>query len=99
MVAREPSRPYEWTYGFPQGAPISPLLSIIPLSILDRKVNLHRDRVRYADDFIEFPRGGATSQWQRLPKESILQKIPKAFSEYGIAYAPEKCGFVKRNGK
>jgi hypothetical protein len=85
--------------GFPQGAPISPLLSIMPLAHLDRKVNLHRDRVRYADDFIEFPRGGATSQWQRLPKESILLKSHRLYGEFGITFAPEKCGFVKRGGK
>lgn len=84
---------------FPQGAPISPLLSILPLSILDRKVNLHRDRVRYADDFIEFPRGGKTRQWQNLPGDKAMQKDNKLFKEWGIFISKEKSGWVKRKGK
>jgi len=68
------------------------LLSIVPLAHLDGFVNRHRDRVRYADDFIEFPRGGKTRQWQRLPRTSIMSRIPKQFTEWGIEYSPEKSG-------
>ena len=88
----QPEQQYPKEFGFPQGAPISPLLSILPLSLLDRHVNLHRDRVRYADDFIEFPRGGPTAQWQRLPGNTAMMKMPKAFSDYGISYSAGKCG-------
>lgn len=91
------SRGYKWR-GFPQGAPISPLLSIIPLMWLDQRVNLHRDRIRYADDFIEFPRGGSTKQWSRLPGTSAMNKLPKAFRNFGISYSLEKSGWVKRDG-
>lgn len=59
---KKPRRKEEWKIGFPQGAPISPLLSIVPLAHLDSFVNRHRDRIRYADDFIEFPKGGTTRQ-------------------------------------
>jgi len=85
------SRGYKWK-GFPQGAPISPFLSILPLMWVDDHVNLHRDRIRYADDFIEFPRGGSTRQWQRLPGTKAMSKLHPMYRGFGISIAPEKSG-------
>jgi hypothetical protein len=73
------------TPGLPQGAPFSPLLSILPLQ---RAADPH-NTILYADDGLMF-----------TPKFGPQPKLHEACCEWGgITINEEKSGWVKRNGK
>lgn len=78
---------YTMLCGVPQGAPTSPFLSILALNWAILKDKFIRD-VRYADDGVRMTNGRPIE-----PKETEEMK------KLNIKYAPEKSGWVKKEGE
>jgi hypothetical protein len=70
-------KPYrDQTPGLPQGAPISPILTILPLNEI-----IDEDTIMYADDGIKFPAKGTS-----IELDSRFEDYT------GISYNEEKSG-------
>jgi hypothetical protein len=61
--------------------------------------------IAYADDFLKvsrhftIKRGGESRKfWRPLPAEEFLLQRTSEMEEMGLEYAPNKCGFVRKNG-
>lgn len=81
----------EWNRGCPQGAPTSPLLSILPLSISDYKHKRKRVLIRYADDWIETNKWSeAKGRFIRLPTD--MSQTTATLRGCGVEYNLDKSG-------
>lgn len=78
--------------GFPQGSPLSPILSIIGLE--DTLFKLFPRFVQYADDGLAY---GSTPKGQKLENRLISEN--QEMKVAGIEFARPKCGWVKLNGE
>lgn len=85
------SKVWDWKdKGVPQGAAISPFLSIMALAMVDSDPSAKPgELMRYADDFVRFTRNTG---------ERDLLELNATEKRLGLSYNEDKCGFVKKDG-
>jgi hypothetical protein len=79
----EPVAPYKT--GFPQGAPVSPFLSILLLKLL--KVPKDVKLIMYADDGLLYS-----------DREFSPSDFSSSLGDLDLSLSPDKCGWVRRDG-